>query len=106
MAEVSGAGPAEKREKEESPMNWGHSYWSRFELFAAVLTLVWALTRFGFECKVTAAETDETSNNAKTSVTFSLICVESLPPRMSVLWVLFHYKLYGNTKFLRINLKL
>lgn len=75
MAEVPGAGPAEKREKEESPMNWGHSYWSRFDLAEVVLALVCALTMLVFVCKVKMAETDETSNNAKIIVTFVLTCV-------------------------------
>ena len=77
MSGVSGAGPAEKREKEESPMNWGHSYWSRLELDKVVVGLVWAPTMFGFDCKVKTAETDETSNNTKIIVTFALTCVDS-----------------------------
>jgi hypothetical protein len=30
---VSGAGPAEKRENEEAPINWGHSYCNKLSLF-------------------------------------------------------------------------
>ena len=84
ISDVEGAGPAEKREKEESPMNCGHSYWSRFELAEFVLTLVCAPTRLELDCKVRTAETDEISNNAKISVTLILTCVDSLPPRMDV----------------------
>ena len=54
MFDVAGAGPAEKREKDESPINCGHSYWSRL-LFVAnpkVLSIVFeALTTFCSKCK-------------------------------------------------------
>jgi hypothetical protein len=83
IAEVSGAGPGEKREKDESPMNWGHSYWSRLEFDEVGGELVCAPTMFWFDCSVKMAETDETSNNAKIIVTFALTCVNSLPPRMN-----------------------
>ena len=33
---ASGAGPAEKRVKPESPCNWGHSYWSKSPYFVEV----------------------------------------------------------------------
>jgi hypothetical protein len=79
MSDVSGAGPDENREKEESPMNWGHSYWSRLELTEVVLPLVCALTRFEFDCKVKTAETVETSSSAKINVTLILICVTLAP---------------------------
>jgi len=74
---VFGAGPAEKREKEESPMNCGHSYWSRLEFAEVVLAFVCAFTRFEFNCKEKTAKTDETSNNAKINATLFLTCVES-----------------------------
>lgn len=79
MLDVSGAGPAEKREKDESPMNWGHSYWSRFELAEVMLPLVCAPTTLEFDCNVKAAETKEISNNAKISATLILICVDRCP---------------------------
>jgi hypothetical protein len=80
MSDVSGAGPAEKRENDESPMNWGHSYWSRLELEEIVLLLlVCALTTLEFDCMVKTAETDETSNSTKISVTFILTCVTLAP---------------------------
>jgi hypothetical protein len=77
--DVSGAGPAEKRENEESPMNWGHSYWSRFELAEVVLSLVCAPTKLEFDCKVKTAETDEMSSSARINVTLILTCVDPCP---------------------------
>ena len=63
----------EKREKEESPMNWGHSYCSKRELLVAVLTCPPA-------CEVIAA-TVETSSKAKIKVTCVLFCSEPFPQR-------------------------
>lgn len=64
--EVSGAGPAENREKEESPMNWGHSYCNKLELLVVVFT-----------CPPTCVEMPEmleTSSNVKINVTVVLFC--------------------------------
>ncbi len=80
MSGVFGAGPAEKREKEESPMNCGHSYWSRLGFVEVALTLVCAFTRFEFDCKEKTAKIDEISNNAKINATLILTCVEILAP--------------------------
>jgi hypothetical protein len=38
---VSGAGPAEKRENEESPINWGHSYCNKLSLFRGAAEVEW-----------------------------------------------------------------
>ena len=63
MFDVSGAGPAEKREKEESPWNSGHSYWFKLPLLEVVLAFTCALTVF-WKVEI-EAKTDETSNRAK-----------------------------------------
>jgi hypothetical protein len=80
---VFGAGPAEKRVKEESPINCGHSYWSRLEFAEVVLAFNCALAKFEFDCKEKTAKTDEISRNAKINATLIFTCVESYPPRMN-----------------------
>ena len=80
---VLGAGPAEKREKEESPINCGHSYCNKSGLEEVWVVLICALTRLVLDCKVKTAKTDETSNNANINETLILTCVDSLPPRMN-----------------------
>ena len=68
MAEVSGAGPAEKREKPESPMNCGHSYWSSV-LLMEELVAACALTVLLVACKVgLEAKSDETRSSAKITI--------------------------------------
>jgi hypothetical protein len=42
--DVAGAGPAEDLEKDESPWNWGHSYWFRLpEVEVEVLTCAYMI---------------------------------------------------------------
>ena len=45
--DVAGAGPAENREKEESPWNWGHSYWFKIPELEDKLVLTCAFTVLG-----------------------------------------------------------
>jgi len=45
--DVAGAGPAENREKDESPWNWGHSYWFRLPEVEAELVLTCEFTMVG-----------------------------------------------------------
>jgi hypothetical protein len=52
MFDVAGAGPAEKREKDESPINWGHSNFSKLSLLPAPVKFeveAAALTRLLFD---------------------------------------------------------
>ncbi len=83
LSGLSGAGPAEKRLNDDSPMNCGHSYPSRLELDVAEVTSCPAATLL-FERILKTVANDETSNNVKMKVTFILLCVDSLPPRMIV----------------------
>jgi hypothetical protein len=77
MPDVSGAGPAEERENEEPPINWGHSYWSRLELSEADADVCACAAEL--DCRLKTAETDETSNSARISVTLILTCVNPCP---------------------------
>lgn|SRR4030042_729526 len=68
MADVAGAGPVEKREKDESPINWGHSYWSKmsslaFPMFSGAVEAFTVLSRrFGM-----AINAGKISSRAKTA---------------------------------------
>ena len=75
ILEVSGAGPFEKRVKAESPMNWGHSYCSRFELEPDVAVMLCPLV-----CMVNVEVTAEMSSNARIIVTLLLVR-RPLPPK-------------------------
>ena len=44
--DVAGAGPSEEREKDESPWNWGHSYWFKMPE-ETELVLTCAFTELG-----------------------------------------------------------
>ena len=67
MSGVEGAGPAEKREKDESPMNCGHSYWSKMlsPVFSEVFSVAFEASTvcpFRFERAINA---DKSSNRVK-----------------------------------------
>jgi hypothetical protein len=83
-AELLGAGPAENRVKEESPMNWGQSYCN---MPPEVVVCA---------CSVAAeAEMSETKSNARRIKTWvDLFCVKCAP-EINGIGCLFYYKLYG-----------
>ncbi len=63
---MSGAGPVEKREKEESPVNCGHSYWSKSPPLLEMLSeVLWALTVLRLRLKI-GLNAEATISNAKT----------------------------------------
>ncbi len=75
--DVAGAGPAENREKAESPWNCGHSYW--FKLPSdAVVALTCALV--GLTCGERDAKTaEQTSSRTKIAPTLRFFIIGGSP---------------------------
>ena len=77
MFDVSGAGPAENREKEESPWNSGQSNEFKLPKLEVVLAFTCALTVF-WKVEI-EAKTDETSNRAKIIIDKIFLEIASCP---------------------------
>jgi hypothetical protein len=85
IADVAGAGPAEKREKCESPINWGHSYWSRRSslAFPVFSDAVEAFTVFSrrFEMAINAGRISSRTRTAAAQRRFGFFVSEKLRVR-------------------------
>ena len=77
--EVAGAGPAEDREKEESPWNWGHSYWFKLPELEVELGLTCAFTETVPNGKGPKAKTEETSSRTKIAATLKFLIIWQFP---------------------------
>ena len=78
--DVAGAGPSEEREKDESPWNWGHSYWFKMpEEIELVLTC--AFTELGSAWKKKEPKIDDKSNRTKIDATLIFLIIGSSPKR-------------------------
>jgi len=77
--DVAGAGPAEDREKDESPWNWGHSYWFKIPELETTLAFNCAFTEFLPVCKLRDIKIDERSTRTKIDTTLRFLIIGSSP---------------------------
>lgn len=82
MSDVAGAGPAEKRENDESPLNCGHSYCSKPFDVAALARLLLLANSMKLEVK----SIEITSKVAIVSLDFTIFFLSKYPSISRRIW--------------------